>query len=105
LFDQALPLWAHHGYDWSQSMWNESLDLNGKPTSENKRARVQGRQTYVYGLFANMGKNVHARVMVHAGISGIKNNYLNKEGLLATVLTNEGKPFDESNKNAKTENI
>lgn len=98
LFEKALPLWAHNGYDWSQSMWHESLNLNGKPTTENKRARVQGRQTYVYGLFADMGKNVHARVMVHAGISAIRNNYLNQHGLLATVLSNNGKPFDESNK-------
>lgn len=98
LTNSALPLWAHNGYDWALGVWHESLDLKGKPTTQHKRARVQGRQTYVFSLFANMGKNVRARVMMHAGISGIKSKYLDKNGLLFTVLSNTGQPLDKSNK-------
>ncbi|MEP1209951.1 MAG: AGE family epimerase/isomerase [Rhizobiaceae bacterium] len=98
LADQALPLWWREGFDWQVGTWRESLDLQGKPTNENRRARVQGRQTFVFSILKEMGIEGPWDVLVQAGFEGIVNHYCDNEGLLKTVLSDAALPVDSATK-------
>ena len=96
--NDALPLWLNNGYDWDVGMWQESLDLEGNPTSENRRARVQGRQTYVFSLAEKLSTCCSASNIVQAGFSGIESHFNNENGMLRTILSPDGTVVDDSNK-------
>ncbi|MCJ8308942.1 MAG: AGE family epimerase/isomerase [Rhizobiaceae bacterium] len=98
LSDDALPLWWDRGFDWQTGTWCESLDQQGRPTEQDRRARVQGRQTYVFALADRVNIAGPWDVLVHAGFDSITNRYMGHNGLLHTVLTHEGMPMDPSNK-------
>lgn len=98
LTDKALPLWWQEGFDWQVGSWRESLSLEGKPIDENRRARVQGRQTFVFSALKGMGIDGAWDVLVQAGFDGIANHYCNEEGLLRTVLSDKAVPVDTTTK-------
>ena len=94
----ALPLWAEQGYDSKQGCWRESLDANGKPTTENRRARVQGRQSYVFALASQMKIPGPWSGLSRAGLNGIYEHYVGDNGLLVSVLSDSCSVVDGSNK-------
>lgn len=98
LTEDALPLWWNKGFDWQTGTWRESLNQECRPTEQDRRARVQGRQTYVFALADRMNIDGPWDVLVHAGFDSITNRYMGRNGLLHTVLSNEGMPVDPSNK-------
>ena len=98
LSEEALPLWWNKGFDWQTGTWRESLNQEGQPTEQDRRARVQGRQTYVFALADCMNISGPWDVLVHAGFDSITNRYTGYNGLLHTVLNHEGMPVDPSNK-------
>jgi mannose/cellobiose epimerase-like protein (N-acyl-D-glucosamine 2-epimerase family) len=48
LVNDAYPLWATAGVDASTGAFVESLDEDGRPLAEPRRARVQPRQVYAF---------------------------------------------------------
>ncbi len=48
LTEQALPLWRDTGFNDPDGGFVETIDLSGRPTRDNLRARVQPRQTYCF---------------------------------------------------------
>ena len=58
LDEAALPLWASAGVDAARGSFHEALTLEGQPTGDRRRARVQARQTWV---FATCGREDVAR--------------------------------------------
>ena len=98
LSEEALPIWWNKGFDWQTGTWRESLNQKGQPTEQDRRARVQGRQTYVFALADRMNISGPWDVLVHAGFDSITNRYMGHNGLLHSVLTHEGMPADPSNK-------
>ena len=55
LATDALPLWWREGADHEVGGFHESLGEDGKPAGQNRRARVIGRQIYVYATAAEAG--------------------------------------------------
>ncbi|MEP0940374.1 MAG: AGE family epimerase/isomerase [Rhizobiaceae bacterium] len=98
LEEDALRLWWNKGFDWRTGTWCESLDLEGRPTEQDRRARVQGRQTYVFALADRLNFPGPWDVLVHAGFDAISNRYMGHNGMLRSVLTHEAMPVDPSNK-------
>ena len=95
LHTAALPLWWSVGYDHRRAMWRESLTPEGEPAGENRRARVQGRQTWVYATAALMGWAGPARAVVEAGRRAIA-VYGGEDGLLRTLMSPEGEVLDDA---------
>ena len=98
LVQDALPMWWNNGFDWQHGTWQESLDMHGVPTDQNRRARVQGRQTYVFSQIENMEIVGPWNVLVHAGMKGIFQHYCDSSGLLQTVLSSKAQPVDQRKK-------
>ena len=55
LFDAALPLWATAGFNARTGFFVESLDGEGRASTETHRVRVQARQTYVFMEAGRLG--------------------------------------------------
>lgn len=91
----ALPLWWSVGYDHERSMWRESLTPEGVPAGENRRARVQGRQTWVYATAGRMGWHGPWREAVAAGRRAIA-IYAGENGLLRTLMSPSGAVLDDA---------
>ena len=98
LVNQALPIWWQNGFDWDAGIWNESLDRDGAPTTESRRARVQGRQTFVFSQLRSMDIPGPWDVLVQAGFDGITRHYCDSEGLLRTLLSADAQPIDNATK-------
>ena len=91
----ALPLWWSLGYDHERAMWRESLTPEGRPAGENRRARVQGRQTWVYATAAGTGWAGPAREVVAAGRRAIA-VYAGEDGCLRTLMSPEGAVLNDA---------
>ena len=98
LVEDALPLWWSKGFDWQHGTWNESLDLEGVSTAENRRARVQGRQTFTFASLRGMGISGPWDVVVHAAFAGINSHYCDDGGLMRSLLSDKGRIVDSRNK-------
>src|SRR5579863_7739986 len=48
LGEAALPMWAHAGVDPTGGLFQETLDLQGRPIEAERRARSQTRQVFVF---------------------------------------------------------
>jgi len=92
----ALPLWWTIGLDRKTGLWRESLTRDGCPTDEKLRARVQGRQTYCYGLAATMGWAGPAREAIQQGLDTIARNS-DANGMLPHLVDVQGAVIDDSN--------
>ncbi len=93
----ALPLWWCHGFDHEKLLWRESLSpYDGRPTEQNPRARVQGRQTFVFARAGAMGWFGPGQSAVKAGCEAIQRHYCDDDGLLYTLADSHGKILDRT---------
>lgn len=87
----VLPLWWSHGFDRERGIWQEHLhSVTGAPTSDPVRARVQGRQSYVFARAGQNGWSGPWLEAVEAGLKAIENVYAGRDGLVRTLVNHEG---------------
>lgn len=96
-FNAALPLWWSAGFDYDRKTWRESLTLaTATPTRADRRARVQGRQAYVYALAEEMGWQGPGHMAATQTFTGVKRRFTNEKGLLKTLMDDEGTIIDST---------
>jgi mannose-1-phosphate guanylyltransferase / mannose-6-phosphate isomerase len=83
LRDAALPLWSAVGVDASRGSFHEALTLDGRPTGDRRRARVQARQVWA---FATSGYAEVAR----RGFAFFLDHYRRPDGLFAFAADHDG---------------
>ena len=91
----ALPLWWTHGFDHERGIWREELDGEARPTGRPIRARVQGRQTFVYADAGARGWAGPWRRAVEHGLAAIE-RYAGEDGLMRTLRDADGTVLDET---------
>ncbi len=97
LHTTALPVWWTHGFDHALGLWRESLNPNdARPTDQNVRARVQGRQTYVYARAAQDGWAGPWQAAIDNGLSAIETHFKGADGLLPTLANPDGTIADDT---------
>jgi mannose-1-phosphate guanylyltransferase/mannose-6-phosphate isomerase len=96
LFGAALPLWWTTGADHVGWGFQERIDLDGRPTSDPRRARVQTRQTYVYATGGALGWPGPWKAAVKHGLAGILGHYRRPDGLYRTLVGADGSALDET---------
>lgn len=96
LFASALPLWWSLGADHQMGGFQELLDARGAPVAAARRARVQGRQTFVYALAGTLGWVGPWRHAVSHGMSFLRARYRRSDGLYRTLVSADGAPVDDT---------
>jgi mannose-1-phosphate guanylyltransferase / mannose-6-phosphate isomerase len=97
LFEDALPLWWRHGADHTLGGFHELLALDGQPLTQSvRRARVQGRQSYVYALAGSRGWRGPWREAAPHGLDFLIKRYLTDQGQLCTVVSADGAVLDSA---------
>jgi mannose/cellobiose epimerase-like protein (N-acyl-D-glucosamine 2-epimerase family) len=92
----ALPLWWTAGADHAGWGFQERLDLDGRPTTEARRARVQTRQTWVYAMAGELGWPGPWKAAVAWGLDGLIGRYRRADGLYRTRVGADGAPLDDT---------
>jgi mannose-1-phosphate guanylyltransferase/mannose-6-phosphate isomerase len=96
LFASALPLWWSLGADHELGGFQELIDQKGAPVAAPRRARVQGRQTFVYALAGTLGWAGPWRQAVAHGLSFLRERYRRDDGLYRTLVGADGAPIDDT---------
>ncbi|HAV50930.1 MAG TPA: hypothetical protein DCX75_12890, partial [Brevundimonas sp.] len=78
--DQALPLWAARGVDRAHGGFFEKLNTDGTPADLPRRARVLGRQIYVFSRAPGLGWTGPAADIVNHGLTTLP-AFLRADGL------------------------
>ena len=91
----ALPLWWDKGADRVVGGFHETLDETGEPTRQNRRARVIGRQIYVYACATRSGLPGPWRDAAEHGLSFMVSNFLRPDGLIRASLGPDGEPLGD----------
>ncbi len=87
----ALPLWWSNGFDRETGLWRESLDAdNASPTGAPIRARVQGRQAFVYARAGASGWPGPWKEALRAGLNAADSPFRSDDGLLHTLVADDG---------------
>ena len=92
--DQALPLWAARGVDRERGGFFEKLNADGSPADLPRRARVLGRQIYVFSRAPALGWNGPAADIVNRGLTALP-AFLRPDGLAHYRLDARGCPLDD----------
>lgn len=96
LFESALPLWWQTGADHREGGFHELIAEDGSPTGSFRRARVQGRQSYVYAQAGVMGWNGPWREAAPHGLSYLKAHYAVPGGQFCTQVSNSGAVLNDA---------
>jgi mannose-6-phosphate isomerase len=95
LLDTALPLWWEQGADHIHGGFHELLSLDGAPiTDVPRRARVQGRQSYVYAMAGALGWTGPWRDGAVHGLNYLAARYWQPDGLYCTMVSPDGAVLD-----------
>ena len=97
LNNSALPLWWNVGADRNGGGFFEAIDKTGRPVaSSNKRARVIGRQIYVYATATKAGLEGPWREAAAHGLDFMTQRFLRPDGLIRSTVTASGEPVDDA---------
>lgn len=96
LFTAALPLWSSLGCDHDGWGFHEYLGVDGLPQKTDRRARVQVRQTFVFGKAGQLGWTGPWRSAIHYGFAGLKDYYLRKDGFYRALVGHDGAIVDDT---------
>ncbi len=91
----ALPVWAALGVD-EDGGFREAIDLSGQPVGDFRRARVQGRQAYVYAVAGAAGWAGPWRTLVTRGLERFEATNRRADGLYRTRVSADGAVLDDS---------
>src|SRR5690606_6645753 len=92
---KALPTWATLGQR-EDGAFVETLTLVGRLAPAPRRARVQARQIYVFAQAGLMGWQGPWARAVRTGVEHLEANFLREDGLMRTLLDQDGLPLDEA---------
>jgi mannose-1-phosphate guanylyltransferase/mannose-6-phosphate isomerase len=95
LHSQALPLWQALGVDHQRGGFQETLDAQARPTDAIRRARVQGRQAYVYARAGARGWPGPWREAVQAGFGFFEAHFRRPDGQFRTLVDATGATLDD----------
>lgn len=90
----ALPLWWTVGADGVDGGYVDLIDLSGRPVVGPKRARVQARQSFVYGEAARLGLPGNWTEAAAWGLEYLQRRYMRADGLYRTLVSANGTPLD-----------
>lgn len=96
LFEKALPLWWEKGADHKLGGFQELMGLDGAPVMAPRRARVQGRQSYVYAAAGALGWQGPWAEAGECGLKFLNAHYRRPSGLFCTLVSPEGEVLDKS---------
>lgn len=91
----ALPVWATIGVD-DDGGFHEAIALSGQPVGDFRRARVHGRQAYVYATAGMMDWAGPWRSLVSRGLDRFEATNLRSDGLYRTRVSSRGEVLDDS---------
>ena len=94
LTEAALPLWSQAGLDRSRGGFQELLDLDGTPFDSPRRARVQGRQSFVFAFAGTLGWNGPWAQIAPIGLDYLEQHYRRPDGLYSTLADPDGVMID-----------
>jgi mannose-6-phosphate isomerase len=93
LVEHAFPRWWDPGADRESGGFHDRLDAAGRPIAGPKRARVQARQVFCYGLAAEFGWGGPWRAAMDHGRVVLEDRFRRPDGLYRTRL-DPGAPSD-----------
>jgi mannose-1-phosphate guanylyltransferase/mannose-6-phosphate isomerase len=94
LYSQALPLWQAVGADHEHGGFRDALDAQARAPSTIRRARVQGRQVYVYARAGVRGWPGPWRETVQAGLGFFEAHFRRPDGQFRTLVDATGAMLD-----------
>jgi mannose-6-phosphate isomerase len=94
LVTSAYPLWATHGVD-ARGGFVERLSQDGRPLSDDRRARVAPRQIFSFALAAEFGWSGNVEELLRRGFEVYQVRYRRPDGLYRTLAGSDGTPKDE----------
>jgi mannose-1-phosphate guanylyltransferase / mannose-6-phosphate isomerase len=95
---QALPLWWQKGADQGEGGFHELLGMDGNPPESVRRARVQGRQSFVYARAGTLGWNGPWQQAAQHGIDYLRKRYRQSDGQFCTLVSAKGEVLDATTK-------
>ena len=96
LREAALPFWWDVGADHQRGGFQELVGLDGRPTEVPRRARVQGRQSFVYAMAGALGWVGPWRDAAKHGLAFLNNHHKNAQGLFCTLVSPAGRVIDDA---------
>ena len=96
LTEAALPLWVDAGIDKKKGGFQELLGLDGGALEVPRRARVQGRQSFVFALAGKLGWDGPWRGAARAGLDWLERHARRPDGLYATLMAPNGVVLDHT---------
>jgi len=94
LFAQALPLWWEKGADHARGGFFDTLNLDASPAETQRRARVQARQSWVYGVAGEMGWRGPWRQGLTQGLGFLAAHHRRADGQFSTRTARDGALLD-----------
>ena len=94
LNESALPLWSQAGFDAATGLFQEKLDLEGRPVASPRRVRVQGRQLYVFVQAGRLGWSGPWRERALAGLATLEGPARAAGGGVGHLLDERGRMID-----------
>ena len=91
----ALPLWWTVGADCRHGGYVDLIDLSGRPVPGPKRARVQARQSFVYGEAVRLGFPGDWTEAAAWGLNYLEHRYRRADGLFRTLVDARGNALDD----------
>lgn len=91
----ALPLWAQQGVDPAGG-YQELLGQDGTPAPARRRARVQGRQSFVFAHAGTLGWTGPWRDLAGIGLDWLERHCRRADGLYATLAAPDGTLIDQT---------
>lgn len=95
LLEAAYPVWSTRGLDTVRGGFHERLTLDGEPTNDARRARVQSRQIFAFARASSLGWKGDALGAVHSGLHFFLTHYRRPDGLFRTLVTRDGVAVDD----------
>jgi mannose/cellobiose epimerase-like protein (N-acyl-D-glucosamine 2-epimerase family) len=90
LIEDAYPCWWLRGVDHVRGGFHESLQLDGEPSGEMRRARLYPRQIYAFSVAAELGWSGPAAEAIRQGLERLLADYRRPDGLYRGLVAPNG---------------
>lgn len=94
LLKDALPLWWDIGADQVGGGFHESIDHDGRPTGNVRRARVQARQIFTYAVARDLQWAGPSQQAMGHGLDYFIGRYRRPDGFFYNALGKDGRPAE-----------
>lgn len=92
----AWPLWWTLGGDHEVGGFIDTLTVEGRPLTSNRRGRVAGRMIFSYALAGHMGWQGPWRQAARHGLDFMLEKFARQDGLLRALLSETGEPIEST---------